>query len=70
MHHVYMSTGNDPFNREPIGATGKSRFAANGLEPGTFYWFAVPAIGAAGETSKSRPRHGRCVVNPRDEKPR
>ena len=53
IHHVYMSTSNDPFKWELIGATTKSRFNADSLEPGTIYWFAVTAIGAAGETSKS-----------------
>lgn len=54
-HHVYMSTSNDPFNWELIGVTGKSRFNVDHLEPGKFYWFAVTAIGAAGESSKSEP---------------
>lgn len=54
-HHVYMSTTNDPFNWELIGVTGKSRFNVDHLEPGKFYWFAVTAIGAAGESSKSEP---------------
>lgn len=53
MHHVYMSTSSDPFKWELIGATTKSRFNAEGLESGVQYWFAVTAIGAAGETSKS-----------------
>lgn len=53
MHHVYMSTSNDPFKWELIGATTKSRFEADSLEPGTMYWFSVTAIGAAGESSKS-----------------
>ncbi|MFN8350356.1 MAG: fibronectin type III domain-containing protein [Flavobacteriales bacterium] len=55
MHHVYMSTSNDPFNWELIGVTTKSRFNADSLEPGKFYWFAVSAIGAAGESSMSEP---------------
>ena len=58
MHHVFMSTSNDPFKWELIGATSKSRFNVDSLEPGTFYWFAVTALGAAGESSKSEP----CVV--------
>lgn len=53
MHHVFMSTSSDPFNWVLIGATSKSRFNVDSLEPGTIYWFAVTAIGAAGETSKS-----------------
>lgn len=55
MHHVYMSTSNDPFNWELIGVTTKSRFNVDSLEPGKFYWFAVSAIGAAGESSLSEP---------------
>ena len=53
MHHVFMSKKNDPFTWELIGVTGKSRLNADTLTPGTFYWFAVSAIGAAGESSKS-----------------
>lgn len=55
MHHVYMSSSNEPFNWELIGVTTKSRFNADHLEPGTFYWFAVSAINTAGESSKSEP---------------
>lgn len=55
MHHVYMSTSDSPFKWELIGVTSKSRFHADSLEPGKFYWFAVSAIGAAGESSKSEP---------------
>lgn len=54
-HHVYMSTSNDPFKWELIGVTSKSRFNVDDLEPGKFYWFAVTAIGTAGESSKSEP---------------
>ncbi|WKZ66326.1 MAG: fibronectin type III domain-containing protein [Flavobacteriales bacterium] len=54
-HHVYMSTSNDPFNWELIGVTSKSRYNVDNLEPGKFYWFAVTAIGAAGESSMSEP---------------
>ncbi|MBK8340228.1 MAG: fibronectin type III domain-containing protein [Flavobacteriales bacterium] len=53
MHHVYMSTSNNPFTWVLIGATTKSRFNADNLVPGTLYWFAVTALGAAGESSKS-----------------
>ena len=55
MHHVFMSTTAEPFNWVLIGATSKSRFDADSLEPGTFYFFAVSALGAAGESSKSEP---------------
>lgn len=54
-HHVYMSTTNAPFNWELIGVTSKSGFNVDDLQPGKFYWFAVTAIGAAGESSKSEP---------------
>lgn len=55
MHHVYMSTSASPFKWELIGSTTKSRYNADDLEPGTFYFFAVSALGAAGESSKSEP---------------
>ena len=55
MHHVFISTTANPFNWELIGATSKSRFDADSLEPGTFYFFAVSALGAAGESSTSDP---------------
>lgn len=55
MYHVFMSSSNDPFKWELIGATTKSRFHADSLEAAKFYWFAVTALGAAGETSKSEP---------------
>lgn len=54
-HHVYMSTSNDPLTWELIGVTSKSRYNVDHLEPGKFYWFAVSAIGSAGESSKSEP---------------
>ena len=50
-----MSTSNDPLKWELIGVTSKSRYNVDELEPGTFYWFAVTAIGAAGESSMSEP---------------
>ena len=55
LYHVFMSESNEPFKWELVGATTKSRFNADSLEPGKFYWFAVTAIGAAGETSLSEP---------------
>lgn len=55
LYHVFMSETNAPFNWQLVGATTKSRFNADSLEPGKFYWFAVTAIGAAGETSLSEP---------------
>ena len=61
IHHVYMSTSNDPLKWELIGATTKSRFNADSLKPGTIYWFAVTALGAAGETSKSEPLMARAA---------
>lgn len=61
MYHVFMSATNAPFNWELIGATTKSRFNADTLQPGTIYWFAVSAIGAAGETSKSEPLMARAA---------
>ena len=55
MHHVFMSTNDTPYNWVLVGATSKSRFDADSLAPGTFYFFAVTALGAAGESSKSEP---------------
>ncbi|MCB0810444.1 MAG: fibronectin type III domain-containing protein [Flavobacteriales bacterium] len=55
LYHVFMSESNEPFNWQLVGATTKSRFNADSLEPGKFYWFAVTAIGTAGETSLSEP---------------
>ena len=61
VHHVYMSTSNDPFNWVLVGATTKSRYNMDSLVPGVVYWFAVTAIGIAGETSKSEPLMGRAA---------
>jgi hypothetical protein len=61
LYHVYMSRTNNPFTWELIGATTKSRFNADSLEPATIYWFSVTAIGAAGESSKSEPLMARAA---------
>ena len=61
LYHVYLSTSNNPFNWELIGATTKCRFNADSLEPATLYWFAVSAVGAAGESSKSEPLLARAA---------
>jgi len=53
MHHVFMSKSNDPFTWELIGSTTKCRFDVNNLPSGEARWFAVTAIGAAGESTKS-----------------
>lgn len=58
---VYKSSSNDPFKWEPIGATTKRSFHADRLESGVNYWFAVSAVGAAGETSKSEPLLARAA---------
>jgi hypothetical protein len=55
MHHVWMSTSNNPFNWERVGNSRRITFNMDGLTPGTFYWFAVSSIGTAGESSKSEP---------------
>lgn len=60
--HLYMSTSNAPFKWELIGATTKSHFNADSLEPGTFYWFAVTAINAAGESCTSEPCHAMAAA--------
>ena len=53
--NVFVSRSNSPFAWELLGTTTKRRFNADGLESGSIYWFAVSAVGAAGETSKSDP---------------
>ena len=58
MHHVWMSTSNNPFNWERVGNSRRITFNMDGLTPGTFYWFSVSSIGTAGESSKSEP----CLV--------
>lgn len=55
MHHIFMSTTNAPYNWQQVGTSAKSRFNMDGLTPGVMYYFAVSAIGAAGESSKSEP---------------
>jgi hypothetical protein len=55
MYHVYICTEQAPEKWELLAATTKSRFNVDNLEAGKFYWFAVSAIGAAGESSKSEP---------------
>lgn len=55
MHHVFMSTSNSPYNWQLVGTPAKCRFNMDGLTPGVMYYFAVTAIGAAGESSKSEP---------------
>ena len=60
--HMYMITSNNPFNWVLVGATTKCRFIADSLEPGTIHWFAVTAIGAAGESSNSEPLMARAAA--------
>ncbi|MGV9014073.1 MAG: hypothetical protein ACOH13_15885 [Flavobacteriales bacterium] len=54
-YHVHKSVGDVPDRWELVAATTKSNCDVDGLVPGQFYWFAVSAIGAAGETSLSEP---------------
>ena len=61
LYHVYMSTSNDPFNWVLTAVTTKSKLDLDSLDSGKFYWFAVSAIGAAGESSKSDPAHARAA---------
>ena len=55
LYHLYMSTSEAPFNWQLLAATTKSRCNADGLVSGAYYWFAVTALGTAGETSMSDP---------------
>lgn len=52
-YKVFMSETSTPFNWQLIKVNTRSSYNVDGLTPGTFYWFAVAAIGAAGETSMS-----------------
>lgn len=60
LYQVFRSYSNAPFQWEMIGASTKRSFHADNLEPGTIYWFAVSAVGAAGESSKSEPLMARA----------
>lgn len=51
--HVFRSLEGAPFKWELIGTTSKTRFNSDDNTPGTFYYYAVSAIGAAGESSLS-----------------
>lgn len=55
MYNVYRSGSNDPFKWELIGTTTKQRYNSDGNTPGNFYWFAITAVGTAGESSTSEP---------------
>ncbi|MGV9013441.1 MAG: hypothetical protein ACOH13_12680 [Flavobacteriales bacterium] len=61
VYQVFMSRSNDPFQWELLGTTTKRGFNADNLESGVLYWFAVSAVGAAGETSKSEPLLARAA---------
>ena len=52
-YKVFRSDTSDPFVWELIKLTTRSSYNVDDLNPGKFHWFAVSAIGAAGETSKS-----------------
>lgn len=58
---VFRSAANDPFEWELIGTTTRSKFNAEHMKSGVNYWFAVSAVGAAGETSKSEPLLARAA---------
>lgn len=51
--HVFRSLVGAPYEWELIGTTSKARFNSDDNTPGTFYYYAVSAIGAAGESSLS-----------------
>lgn len=57
-----LMTKQDPASGEVtweiIGTTTKSRFTQNGLSSLTRYWFAVRAVGAAGQSVMSDPAMG------------
>lgn len=60
--HVFRSTTSEPFKWELVGVTSKTRYNSDGNSPGTFYWYAVSAIGAAGESSLSDPLHAMAAA--------
>ena len=60
-YHVFRSNTNEPFTWELVGTTTKRSFNADNLESGVQYWFAVSAVSAAGETSKSEPLLARAA---------
>ncbi|MEZ4738375.1 MAG: fibronectin type III domain-containing protein [Flavobacteriales bacterium] len=45
VYNVFMSTTNNPYNWTLVSATTKQRFNVDGLVAGTFYYFAVSAVG-------------------------
>ena len=55
MFNVYRSTSNNPFTWELIGTTTKQKYNSDGNIPGSIIWFAITAVGTAGESSKSEP---------------
>ena len=55
MFNVYRSASNDPFKWDLIGTTTKQRYNSDGNMPGSIIWFAISAVGTAGESSKSEP---------------
>ncbi|MBK7102947.1 MAG: fibronectin type III domain-containing protein [Flavobacteriales bacterium] len=55
LYNVYWSTTNSPYDWRLLSGATKQRYNADGLEPGTVYYFAVSAVGTAGESSRSEP---------------
>lgn len=55
LFNVYRSYSSDPFKWELIGTTTKQRYNSDGNTPGSIIWFAITAVGTAGESSKSEP---------------
>jgi hypothetical protein len=53
--NVYTSPVPAPFDWKLIGSTTKSKFNVEGLTSGAFAWYAVSAVGSAGESSLSAP---------------
>ncbi len=60
-YHVFRSNTQEPFKWELVGTTTKRSFNADNLVSGVQYWFAVSAVSAAGETSKSEPLLARAA---------
>jgi len=54
LFNVYCSLSEAPFDWKQVGSTKRS-FNVDGLTSGAFAWYAVSAVGSAGESSLSAP---------------
>ncbi len=61
-YNVYRSTSPAPYNWVFIGNTSKQKYNDDDNTPGTFFFYAVSAVGAAGESSKSAAAPGMAAA--------